>query len=249
MTKYRHAERSTSASVWFKTLDGGGKVLKDYPSAPCFAQITYKPGQYGVGYGMHKDTKTIHVYRSKSAMPYNVPEIKRWIDDLNELGFRCRFADDGVVGDVKKQESFIQSTINKKLQEFAIKVIRAGHPAPADPNEFYNFYIDLKDYKDKSHLFSTLSLIRMLSESYYDTVPETYFNMMDKDPTLDKFQALQDAHKKCNTSGGHCVTYNGNGDNVSHKELMKRFDKHGDDLWEGTLRINECWGGKSRNRY
>jgi hypothetical protein len=250
MGKYHHQERSTSAQVWFKTLDGGGTVLKDYPGAACYAQIIAKSYDedyvkkypYYANYGMHKDTKIIHVYRSKKDMPYDVPEIKRWIDDLNELGFPCRFANDDVEGDDTKQEKWAKETIKKDVRAIALRFIRQGAAAPVDPNKFYNFFVDIKDYDNKTHLFSTLTLIRMLSENYYDKVPELYFEMLDKDPKMDKLQAIQDAHKATNTNGGHCVTYSGNGSNVTRDKLFKRFEKK-NDIWEGTININECWKG------
>jgi len=248
MGKYRHSDRNRSNSVWFKTLDETGKVIRDYPQAACFAQIATKPsmaanGGYYSGYGMDRNTKTIHVYRNKSNMPYDVPEIKRWIADLNEMGFPCRFVGDEITSDEEKQKSFVKDTVKTSLRVAALKIIRHGNSAPVDPNKFYNFFVDLKDYKDKSHLFSTLSLIRMLSESYMDHVPERYFEMIDSDPSVDKFQALQTAHKQGSVSGGHAVTFEGNGTNISHSALMKRFEKTSADLWDGDLAINNSWRG------
>lgn len=251
MGKYYHPERSQSAQVWFKTLDETGKVLKDYPGAACYAQIAAKAYDeeyikkypFYAMYGMHKDTKSIHVYRSKAFMPYNVPEIKRWIDDLNEMGFPCRFVHEEVEGDDSRQEKWAKGTTTKKdFEDMALRFIRHGAAAPVDPNAYYNFFVDVKDYQNKSHLFSTLTLIRMLSECYYDKVPELYFEMLDKDPAMDKLQALQDAHRNGNANGGHCVTFEGNGKNVTRDKLFKRFEKQ-NDIWDGTLNINECWKG------
>ncbi len=245
--EYRNPKRSTSNYVWFKTLDADGKVLKDYPNVACFAQIA-STSSYS-GYGMHKNTATIHIYRSKSMMPYEPTEIQRWINDLNELGFPCRFVNDEGESDTDKQQSFVKATVKGPLQQFALKLFQGEHPEPENPNEFYNFYVDLKDYSDKSHLFSTLSLIRMLSESYFDDVPEKYFQMLDENPTMDKFEALQNAHKNSNTSSGHCVTYSNNGENITLKQLMSRFKQKSADLWSGELSINECWRGKGGSRY
>jgi len=235
MGKYHFVERASNYYVWFKLLDKNGKVLRDYPSAACFGAINTT---------MDSNTATIHVYRPKNLMPYNVPEIKRWINDINEMGFPCEFDyDSNSVGDSEKQEKWANESVKKDLSDLALTIRRHGSPAPVDPNQYYNFYVHLKYYVNKSHVFSTLSLIRALSESYMSTIPEIYFETMDKNPNADKFQALQDAHKTGRTSGhSHAVTYNGNGSNVSHKKLMDRF-KEKADIYNSRLAIHAAWKG------
>lgn len=238
MKSYRIPSRSKSCSVWFKTLAADGRVLKDYPGAACFAPIS-STLQYS-GYGMHPDTKIINVYRNKSMIPYDLSEIKRWIADLNELGFPCELIEGPIIGDPEKQEDYINKTCLNNMSNLGLKIIRDGHIIPVDENSDYNFYVRLDNFNNKNHLFSTLSLIRMLSESYLDTVPEEYFNTMDLNPNADKFVALQNAHRESSVSAGHSVTYSRNGNNISHKKLMERLHTPSN-FWEDPLTIHAAW--------
>jgi len=74
-------------------------------------------------------------------------------------------------------------------------------------------------------------------------IVETYFEYMDAHPDADKFQALQDVHKGQINGYSHAITFNGNGKNVSHKTLMKRFKEDKTDFFSGGLSINQAWNG------
>ena len=98
----------------------------------------------------------------------------------------------------------------------------------------HNFQINIKDYKYKVHFISTLMLIRALYESGICMVPDIYFQLVDANPTIDKFDALQTAHKPTRSkkeflsrwyNTNHMVTYDGNGsgENVKKDTLFERY--------------------------
>lgn len=109
----------------------------------------------------------------------------------------------------------------------------------------YHFHVYMENYKSKTHMFSTLTLLRMLWESPMHKVPLLYFKMMDEYPQRDKLDAIQAAHKsKGNyTGGGHCVTYAGNGGNIDKETLFARFNKGTGVFTSGGLAINAAWKG------
>lgn len=242
MGKYLDQEKNKDLWISFRLLDKDRKLVKDFNRAGCYSSITYN---------MDAKTAIINPYRLRSVMPYNVPEILRWIADLNEMGFPCEFEyTDSGLSDEEKQVNWAKETIgcsvpatpndDADLQSMALMAIRHGGPAPIDPTQFYNFYVHLKNYVNKSHLFSTLSLIRCLHEPGISVIPEAYFEKLDADPTLNKFQLLQNCHKTLH-SGGHVVTYSSL-KNVDHGTIMKRFqDKT--DLFTGRLAVNQAWSG------
>jgi hypothetical protein len=245
--KYYKKDVRTTNYVWFKLLDKTGKVIKDYAEYACYGVIAH---------GFDKDARQIHIYHSKERVPYTISCIKRWIADINEMGFPCRFLDDEFEDDASTYEKFISNTIAEELTPAILTLMRHGHEALVSLNKFHNFYVNLDDYKDKNHLFSTLSLIRCLTESGICYVPEVYFKIMDADPGFDKLEACQAAHKKVSkkyefsndvyVNSGHMITFHGNGENIAHEDLMKRFSKAKVDLRDtGNLKINLNWNGSN----
>lgn len=125
----------------------------------------------------------------------------------------------------------------------------------------HNFFVKLSDYEDKNHLFSTLCLIRCLTESGINRVPEEYFKLMDANPGRDKFEACQIAHKtvsrknkhydpQCYANTAHMVTYDGNGDNIPNSTILARFKKKKLNIRDtGFLRINAHWNGSNDNNW
>lgn len=242
--KYHNSDRAQSAYVWFKLLDADGKIIRDYGMQGCFGSITYQ---------MDTKTQTIQVYRAENLMPYKYAEVKRWIDDLNDIGFPCDMSyDPDATNDEMKQEKWAEATAKSEKMKDIILAFRKhglnaspyasvslwGKPGP----ENYKFNVHLKHYHNKSHLFSTLTLIRMLSESTMSTIPEMYFQMMDADPNRDKFDAIQDAHKGPVSGGSHAITYKGNGNNVTRKRLMDTF-KTKENLHNSRISIHAAWRG------
>jgi len=112
-----------------------------------------------------------------------------------------------------------------------------------------NFTIDLKDFQKKIVVNCTLQLIRCLTESYICYVPDIYFNILDQNPKIDKFIALQDAHRKCpmyaNTN--HMITCNGNGNNITKEIFLERVQNHRiktyDNNGYGDCNISSLWRG------
>lgn len=165
--------------VWFKTLDKDGNVIRDYTNQACFSDLTY--------YGISSAVKKIIIYNQKKLTPYKFNAVKRWIKEINKLGFPCSCSEN---------------------------------------DETFEFTVNLDEYTWKAHLISTLMLIRALIEGGINKVPEFFLTAIDADPKIDKFQALQDAHKDSRMryyNSNHMITYQGNGRNVDSKTLHERY--------------------------
>jgi hypothetical protein len=94
------------------------------------------------------------------------------------------------------------------------------------------FAIDVAQYKWKRHLGSTLMLIRALWEMGVCLVPELYFDLLRKKRSIDKFTALQIAHKSIKkheigsyAASNHMITYQGKGDaNITAANFWKKLE-------------------------
>lgn len=225
----------TTTHVRYKLLDNTGKIVKDYPDEICFRAITYSP--------IPESAAVVHIYHEKTMVPYKVPEIRRWINDITEAGFAATFVEDAV-SDVSKQKSFIAGTVQADMCELGQKLIRHGHEgSPDNEDKYYRFEIRLSDFKYKSHLISTLMLVRCLTETGICLVPDIYFEMLDKNPNLDKFDAIQTAHKdlnkrmsKHNYNYNHMITWVDNGSNVDRQTLLARYENCGHNVWTKEAR-------------
>ncbi len=170
------------------------------------------------------------------------------------MGFPCSFVENENPDPAAMQEEFTKATVDEGLVDMAIALMRHGND-PSSPNSFHNFFVDLDKYEDKNHLFSTLCLIRCLTESGICYIPEIYFSIMDNTPGMDKLEAIQLAHKKvssrtkrydpknyANTS--HMVTFDGNGSNITKEAIMAKFAKAKLNLRDaGFLGLNASWNG------
>lgn len=66
----------------YDVVDDKGKVINEYRMAPCFSAIS--------AYAIPKEAKKIVFIREKTSSPYKEKEIKRWVDDCNEIGFTSK---------------------------------------------------------------------------------------------------------------------------------------------------------------
>jgi hypothetical protein len=137
---------------------------------------------------------------------------------------------------------------DESISRYTYDLNDMGFPCSVGEGKAGYIYINVRteDYKSKTHLFSTLTLLRLLWESGMNKVPEIYFQLMDEDPARDKLDAIQRAHKTKGiyTNGGHCVTFNGNGGNIDKETLFARFDKSNGVFASGWGRgINAAWHG------
>lgn len=221
---------NTTTHVNYKLLDESGKVLKDYVNEACFSAITYAIIPAG--------TAVVQIYHDKSMVPYKASEIKRWIQEITELGFPATFVEDKQ-SDTERQNAYVAASVQTDMSELALKLLRHGEEPKQDTSgdKFYRFEIKLGDYTYKSHLVSGLMLVRCLTESLICKVPGIYFEMVDKNPNLDKFQALQDAHKSLGShdwydsnrrhNTNHMITHKDNGPNVTKEKLFKNYQACG----------------------
>lgn len=250
---YYNRSTGTIASVNFKLLDEGGKVIRDYVDQSCFSAITYAM--------IPRGTATVIIRHKKSMVPYKVLEIKRWIADINEMGFPCSFIEKPGPTEIERQKKYIHATVRGDLNELAIGLLNHGQEEAGQHGEdnYYNFEVSLKDFEYKSHFISTLMLVRCLTESIICKVPEIYFKMIDENPRADKFDTMQTAHKKLGTYGhndsyhntNHMITYDGNGSNTTREKLWARYKKCGFKVMDGDTRLShridqsEKWNGES----
>ena len=251
MNYYDH-ETETTSSVYFKLLDESGKVIRDYPGEACFSTITYAL--------IPKGTAVVSIRHEKARVPYKVSEIKRWIADINEMGFPCSFVDEPRPSEIERQKEYIHATVNANMNDLAKKLLNHGQDRgeQSDEEKCYHFEVRVKDFEYKSHFISTLMLVRCLTETEICKVPEIYFQMMDADPATNKFDAMQTAHKKLGPYGhenhyhntNHMITYDGNGSNVTQEKLWARYKACGFKVMDGDIershRIEQSnkWNGE-----
>lgn len=235
-----YREAPVSHHIWFKLIDSDGKLVEDFPDQPCFGEIVH---------GFEEKADLVQVYQQKHLVPYCREDIKRWINDVNEMGFPCFFEEeeDPVLAGIKE---YICGTVNEGVEDMTLMMLRHGKPLPLS---HHNFFVNTHDYEDKNHFFSALSLVRCLIQSGINKVPEEYFKLMDEDPKRDKLEACQDAHRivtrkdkpydpKMYAPDDHMVTYDGNGKNIAKDALMKRFAERKTNLRDkGYLRIHANW--------
>lgn len=166
----------------------------------CFYHITYG--------AIQKDVTKIILFHPREKVPYKRVDIKRFIDDLNDMGFPCYY-----------------KLNNDKEIRIELK---------------------LEDYKKKTHLTSTLTLLRCLWEgTQISTIPEAYFQILDKDKKVDKFIALQDAHRQVMPYVGHVVTAKTNGNNIDKEEFFKKLAQCAIPIYgNGQDSINNLWSTK-----
>lgn len=136
-----------------------------------------------------------------------------------------------------------------KIIELWIKELNElGFPCQVEvKKKFVYFSILLDDFTYKAHLMCTLSLIRCLFEDYICIVPERYFNILAGDKSIDKFIALQDAHRNLGdgfnyANTNHMVTYRVNGNNVTKEELFERIKNTGYNVFTSQrIALSALW--------
>lgn len=223
-----------TGSVWFKLLDKDGNIINDHKANICFAQITLCP--------IKKNVATVLIYHENKRMPYKPSTIKRWIADINELDFPCRYI---CKEDENKQRKYISNTITHSFIELAEKTMR-GNQTNEVEDELHLFEIKLNDFKYKSHFISTLMLIRVLFEVGICNVPGIYLELMDKDPNADKFDMLQTAHKNTDGNTNHMITCYANGTNITSKTLWARYKECGEEVYTAKTHLGQSkkWEGE-----
>ena len=86
---------------------------------------------------------------------------------------------------------------------------------------------NLSDFKYKLHFVCALTLARALAEKGVCRLVELYFGLLEKNPKMNKFEALQLAHRNIEDvceyfeyNNNHMVTYPSNGDTVTKKRIF-----------------------------
>jgi hypothetical protein len=108
--------------------------------------------------------------------------------------------------------------------------------------------IKFKDYKSKTHMVSTLLLLRALWEQGMNRIPDVYFQAMDANPNANKLEEIQKAHKnKSLAKNGywyntnHTVTSYCHPHEIEKEELFKRFEQ-GPSVYGHIERPGSQWG-------
>jgi len=203
---YYKTEIETGNNVFFKLLDKNGINIEEMDYV-CFSPLTYGK--------IPENTDIILIIRKKNLIPYDYSIQKRWISELNKLGFPC----------------YINPENGENIE----------------------FLLKLKDFKYKSHLTSTLQLLRCLWETYICYIPELYFTeIKGLKLNLDKkFLILQDVHKKIKkldyssfANTNHMVTSYRNKFNIDRKTLFKRIKDSKFGIYgEKCISIENMWKG------
>lgn len=158
---------------------------------PCYSDITY--GTFSEKY------EEIYTWQTLAQINYSEDKVKRWITDINEMGFPCSY--EGI------KEMVIDCYFTKSA--------------------CYVFKIQLKRYKFKAHLTSALTLIRYLMEDKIREFPKFYFKIMDLYPKLKKFRVMQMCHiyyKEVAYPNTNHTLRGGNATKwITKKELFKRI--------------------------
>lgn len=209
MTHFK-SDVGLTATVYYKFLNKEGKPIP----APISAYSEYYDTEGKDGHAcfsgfyqsaIPKEAIKIHIFHQVKMVPYSRVDVKRYIDDLNEMGFPCRY--------VKNLDKVIKIELN------------------------------LKDYKWKSHLCSTLTLLRVLWESGLAKIPDYYFEAMEANPKADKFIEIQKAHKHPNlyNYGGHTIAAKGTA-NISRKAFFEKIETSKKEVYDtGNAGINKYW--------
>ena len=174
--KYYKTETPTNTNVSFRLLGESDVTLSrmrygvltpyDWNYA-CFSPITYS--------AIPPETRKILIYRFLNQIPYDLVAIKRWIDDLNTLGFPCSYH---ISTNDKNLIHFVVDLKDYKkkiLVICALMLIRCLF----EQHICYipNFYFDLLDKNPKSDKFKSL-------QDAHKTNADNEFNYMNTNHTI-----------------------------------------------------------------
>ncbi len=113
----------------------------------------------------------------------------------------------------------------------------------------------LSDFKYKLHFVCALTLARTLAEKGICHLVELYFDSLAENPKLDKFEALQLAHRNIDKvcdyyeyNTNHMVTFPGNGSaTVSKREFLDNLAREGSLMAvERAGRLTDLWRGLNK---
>jgi hypothetical protein len=90
--EYYKVDQPLNASAFFKFLNDKNEVIPEGNGYQTYAQGTARAcyGSFFAGAIPQKATKIL-VFHTRPTVPYTRVAIKRYIDDLNELGFPCHY--------------------------------------------------------------------------------------------------------------------------------------------------------------
>lgn len=214
--------------VWFKLLGNKGEIKRDYPNSACFAPILHN--------AIDNDAGGVQVYHERTAVPYPIPAIERWINDINELGFPCSFQTpcqdcnpDKYSFNVKFSDYEYKAHLASTLMLIRALYERGICRVP-------EIYFNMLDENPKADKFEVLQNAHKELTNHFDS---------------------HDYYAYPNTN--HMITNAGNGKNITKKALFDRYkacgikvlgqhksnqDKAENYRWGSVLRITDKWKGE-----
>lgn len=200
MSYYKRRETSTSF-VRFRLLDKAGGEINSYSNYACYSPVTYA--------AIPKECVTIECFHPLNQIPYDMDAIKRWIDEINLLGFPCHIVD--------KKTNKTTLTVALDLKDYRRKM-------------HVNCALQLVRCLIESGIFHVPDL-------YLSKIDKLVVKM-DKDDRAERFLMLQDAHREIRgyANTNHMCTYASNGDgNVDRQEFFNRLEKYSAETYSGTV--------------
>lgn len=181
------------------------RVIKNYTNTACYSDV--------FTYGLKPNTTKLFLYQK--TLNLSEDDCKKWVDELNLLGFPCEFFGK----EIPEEYKFISKYLN---------------------NGDYIFYINCCKYRYKNHLASTLTMLRYLFEYPYEKIVEKYLLLRTEYPKKNKFKLLQLSFLYTNSSGGHTLHYGKPRCFATKKEIMSRL-KSDTKIRESGTNLHNSW--------
>lgn len=138
----------------------------------------------------------------------------------------------------------------KQVDRYVKNISELGFNCSRNKRKQDEFVIDVKHYKTRAQILSTLNLLRYLGEGSFYKIVKAFFEKLDREKLRDKcckakkFKLLEEAQRESDDwTTGHMATYNGNGSPTDLKRLFEKFKRQGGRLYGGGYfsNLNSCW--------
>ena len=171
-------------------------VLDHSNNIACFSNITYKP--------LQKDTHYILVWEYKKSIPYDDACIRDWINDLNEMGFKCSIEeDDNIYNFYVPVRDEHGNFITKLEMNSCLFLIRYLYHADMI-STFPNFYFEIMDEIPEADKFEVMQMAHAyVPEPYFNTNHSLRDSILKKPVSKDRFwnELIKEVDKKVDDNG------------------------------------------------
>ncbi len=167
------------------------------------------------------------VYIRKSCTPYENKEVIQWVKLLNENGFLCELLD-------LNHRIKVDTEDYRYYEELCDDVGEKGYI------ETYAISVKFKDFINKSHLLSTLYLIRYLQEDDLFDLPEKIMNAVKHG--IDFIASIYLANHNMGAYGHNVITTSFKPHGIpTPEEFWASIRKDGNDLNIQVLNTQNVW--------